>query len=87
MAYRPLSPAFLLREDELKHIFAGSEIRRIEYFGRRMDWHTKLTDHQRTLYHLTSYRWPLVKKLAHRRRAGQEAGTAAPAAQTDAPEA
>jgi CelD/BcsL family acetyltransferase involved in cellulose biosynthesis len=63
-----LSPASLLREDELQHIFGGGEIRRIEYYGRTMDWHTKLTDRQRTLYHLTAYRWPWVKRLVERRR-------------------
>lgn len=66
---KTLSPAFLLREEELQHIFAGQEIRRIEYYGKVMDWHTKLTDSQRALYHLTVYRWPLVKSLAQRRRA------------------
>lgn len=65
---KTLSPAFLLREEELQHIFGGSEIRRIEYYGRVMDWHTKLTDQQRTLYHLSAYRWPLLKQQAERRR-------------------
>lgn len=66
---KTLSPAFLLREEELQHIFAGPEIKRIEYYGKVMDWHTKLTDHKRTLHHLTVYRWPLVKSLAQRRQA------------------
>lgn len=70
---KTLSPAFLLREDELKHIFSSGEIKRIEYFGRRMDWHTKLTDSYRSLYHLTTFRWPLVKRLASQRRARLEA--------------
>ena len=70
---KTLSPAFLLREDELKHIFSSGEIQRIEYFGRRMDWHTKLTDSYRSLYHLTTFRWPLVKRLASQRRARLEA--------------
>ena len=70
---KTLSPAFLLREDELKHMFASGEVRRIEYFGRRMDWHTKLTDAYRSLYHLTIFRWPLVKRLASQRRARLEA--------------
>ncbi len=74
---KTLSPAFLLREDELKYLFAGQEVKRIEYYGRRMDWHTKLTEQQRTLYHLTSYRWPVVKHLAARRRAGKEVPSAA----------
>lgn len=75
---KSLSPAFLLREDELRHIFAGTEVRRVEYFGRRMDWHTKLTEHQRTLYHLTTYRWPIVKRLAEWRRQPVEAPTTEP---------
>jgi len=84
---KALSPASLLREDELQFIFGGSEIRRIEYYGRTMEWHTKLTDSQRTLYHLTSYRWPLVKRLAERRRERHEAvaAAAAPAPAAAAP--
>lgn len=62
------SPAFLLREDELREIYRERQIKRIEYFGRLMEWHTKLTDKKRTIYHLTVYRWPLVKKLAEARR-------------------
>ncbi len=65
---RAFLPAFLLRENELQQIFREGEIRRIEYFGRLMDWHTKLTDKKRTLYHLTVYRWPTIKKLAQARR-------------------
>ncbi|NUP87813.1 MAG: GNAT family N-acetyltransferase [Burkholderiaceae bacterium] len=76
---KSLSPASLLREDELKHFFAQPDIRRLEYYGRVMDWHTKLTENRRTLYHLTAYRWPLLKTLAQRRRA------AAPAAATTPP--
>lgn len=58
------SPAFLLREEELQTIFAEGRIERIEYYGRLMDWHTKLTENHRTLYHLTAYRWPLVKTFS-----------------------
>lgn len=80
---KALSPASLLREEELQHFFTDAVVRRIEYYGRTMDWHTKLTDQQRTLYHHTSYRWPLIKRLAQRRRqraaAGTEAATPAPA--------
>jgi CelD/BcsL family acetyltransferase involved in cellulose biosynthesis len=69
---KSLSPAFLLREEELKSIFTEARIRRIEYYGRLMDWHTKLTEQKRTLYHLTAYRWPLVKQLALRRRKSRD---------------
>jgi CelD/BcsL family acetyltransferase involved in cellulose biosynthesis len=70
---KSLSPAFLLREEELQSFFGGKEVRRIEYYGRLMDWHTKLTERQRTLYHLTSYRWAWVKRLAERRARTQQA--------------
>ena len=65
---RAFSPAFLLRENELQEIYREGQIRRMEYFGRLMDWHTKLTDKKRTIYHLTVYRWPIIKKLAQARR-------------------
>lgn len=70
---KALSPATLLREDELHHLFDGGEVHRMEYFGRLMEWHTRFTPLQRTLYHLTVYRWPWLKTLAARRR-GAPAG-------------
>ena len=76
-----LSPAFLLREAELQELFAQGQIRRLEYFGRLMDWHTKWTDQKRTLYHLTQYRWPFLKRLAQGRR--RRADPASQAAATD----
>ena len=72
-----LSPASLLREAELRYIFGSPDIRRIEYYGRVMDWHTKWSSMQRTLYHLTTYRLALLKRLADRSRA--KSVTAAPA--------
>lgn len=66
---KSFSPASLLREAELREFFqATGVVQRIEYYGRVMDWHTKLTAHQRTLYHLTCYRWAWLKRLADRRR-------------------
>lgn len=62
------SPASLLREAELQLFFQEGNIKRIEYFGRMMDWHSKMTDQKRTLYHLTIYRWPLLKKISQHRR-------------------
>jgi CelD/BcsL family acetyltransferase involved in cellulose biosynthesis len=72
---KTLSPAFLLREEELQEIYRQGKIKRMEYFGRLMDWHTKLTDKKRTVYHLTVYRWPLIKKLAGARRRKAEVQT------------
>lgn len=71
---KTLSPAFLLREEELQDIYRQGQIKRMEYFGKVMDWHTKLTDKKRTVYHLTAYRWPLVKKFAEALRRKAAAG-------------
>jgi CelD/BcsL family acetyltransferase involved in cellulose biosynthesis len=68
---KTLSPAFLLHEEELQEAFASGRIRRIEFYGRVMDWHTKFTDARRALYHLTTYRWPTVKAMARRRRSAR----------------
>jgi CelD/BcsL family acetyltransferase involved in cellulose biosynthesis len=61
---KAISPAFLLREEELQLFFGGAEVRRIEYYGKVMEWHTKLTESRRGVYHLTAYRMKLVKRLA-----------------------
>ena len=77
---RTLSPAFLLREEELQQFFApDSGVQRIEYYGKLMDWHTKLTGNQRTLYHHTRYRWPWLMRLVEARRQRQVSATQAQA--------
>jgi len=70
------SPAFLLSQDVLEKLFADGQIHRLEYYGRMMEWHTRWTENQRSLYHLTSYRWPWLKSLAERRRQMQATATA-----------
>jgi CelD/BcsL family acetyltransferase involved in cellulose biosynthesis len=86
---KTLSPAFLLREEELQDIYRQGQIKRMEYFGKVMDWHTKLTDKKRTIYHLTVYRWAFAKHLAAARRAKTSAVLPADtkSAGTDASEA
>jgi CelD/BcsL family acetyltransferase involved in cellulose biosynthesis len=64
-----VSPAFLLHEDMLRAIFDSGAIRRVEYYGRVMDWHTRWTDNRRMLYHVTAFRWPILKRLARWRAA------------------
>ena len=68
-----VSPAFLLREEELRQFHAEGKTKRLEYFGRLMEWHTKWTDQKRMLYHLTVYRWPAIKSFAEARRHKAEA--------------
>ncbi|MCM8596879.1 GNAT family N-acetyltransferase [Accumulibacter sp.] len=58
------SPAFLLHQEVIAALYADQHIDRIEYYGRMVEWHTRWTGSRRTLYHLTVYRWPLIRKIA-----------------------
>ena len=58
------SPAFLLNQDMLQALFTEQQIRRLEYYGSLMEWHTRWTDNRRTLYHVTTFRNSVVKRLA-----------------------
>ncbi|MBV8379799.1 MAG: GNAT family N-acetyltransferase [Paucibacter sp.] len=80
------SPAFLLRESELQQMYAEGEVRRMEYFGRFLEWHSRWTDRKRALYHLTLYRWSWLGQLAAWRRqaAAAKAQAAKEAAEKEA---
>ena len=71
-ALQSLSPAFLLHEDMLRSLFDNGTTRRLEYYGRVMEWHTRWTDNQRMLYHFTAFRWPLIASLARWRSARRQ---------------
>lgn len=58
-----LSPAFLLRQETLELLFSEGHIKRMEFFGKVMEWHTRWTDKRRTIYHLTVFRWSGLKAL------------------------
>jgi CelD/BcsL family acetyltransferase involved in cellulose biosynthesis len=62
-----LSPSLLMREDYFRDLFAAG-MRRIEFYGKVMDWHTKWSDETRTLYHINCYRSPLIAALQRVRR-------------------
>ncbi|HRF74675.1 MAG TPA: GNAT family N-acetyltransferase [Accumulibacter sp.] len=72
------SPAFLLCHDEMQQLYRENTIDRLEYYGRIMNWHTRWTENKRTIYHLTVYRWPLVKQFAEWRRRTSVAAAARP---------
>lgn len=63
---RSLSPTLLMREEETRQLFDEERLRRIEFYGKVMEWHLRWTDEVRTLYHLNIYRWPALCSL-HRR--------------------
>lgn len=69
------SPAFLLNQDLIQLLFEQQTVRRLEYYGRVMEWHTRWTDNRRALYHLTTFRHSLLKRLAQA-NAAREAGAA-----------
>jgi CelD/BcsL family acetyltransferase involved in cellulose biosynthesis len=73
-----LSPAFLLREEELRQHFGEKRIRRVEFFGKVMDWHKQWTRDARMLYHINVVRFPRLARLRARWRS-QAAHNATPA--------
>ncbi len=85
---RGTSPAFLMRHDYFPAVFETGRLRRIEFYGRVMEWHTKWSDERRTLYHATAYRWPVVARLdaQRRNRAARRASGAAVDAQPPLPQ-
>ncbi len=61
--YRNVSPAFLMRQDAFRQVFDEGRLRRIEFYGRMMEWHTRWTEQSRTLYHANIYRWAFIPRL------------------------
>lgn len=63
------SPALLMRQEIFKQLFNNGIIKRIEFYGKAMDWHTRWSDELRTLYHVNIYRWPallLLRDIMHK---------------------
>jgi CelD/BcsL family acetyltransferase involved in cellulose biosynthesis len=60
------SPAMLMRQEVFRRIFADGGVRRIEFYGKVMEWHTKWTKEFRTMYHLNCYRFGLISRLLKR---------------------
>lgn len=73
--FRDYSPAFLMRELAFQRIFDERSFRRIEFYGRVMDWHLRWTDQVRRMYHVNHFRFAMLKRVAQ--RANTAADTAA----------
>lgn len=58
-----LSPTLLMREEACKRLFDEGRVRRLEFYGRVMEWHLRWTDEVRTMYHVNCYRWPGLRRL------------------------
>jgi CelD/BcsL family acetyltransferase involved in cellulose biosynthesis len=59
-SFRGLSPSSLMRQEAYRQIFEEGRLRRIEFYGRVMEWTMRWTDTKRTLYHVNSYRNRMV---------------------------
>jgi hypothetical protein len=57
------SPAFLMRQEAFEKLFEEQRIKRIEFYGKLMDWHTKWTSEVRTMYHVNYYRSSWLPKI------------------------
>lgn len=72
-SYKSVSPSTLMRHDQFLQLFAEQKFRRIEFFGKVMEWHTRWTAQSRTIYHTTAYRWAWLKTLHAYRTVVREA--------------
>jgi hypothetical protein len=62
-AFERYSPSTLLRREFMQDLLGSGRVRRVEFFGRLMDWHRRWTGEQRSLYHLTTFRWSWLARL------------------------
>lgn len=65
-AHHAVSPSTLMRAEEFRALFDEGRFKRIEFFGRVMEWHTRWTDQSRSLFHATAYRWSWLQRLKSR---------------------
>ena len=82
-ARKALSPGQLLHEEAFRHFFALPGLRRVEFFGRVMEWHTRWTEASRTLFHVNFYRWGALQSLHGRLRARRLSAAQAGAASAE----
>lgn len=61
--FKTVSPSTLMRQQQFQQLFDEKKFSRIEFFGKVMEWHSRWTQKSRTLFHLTVYRWTLLKKF------------------------
>jgi len=62
-SYKAVSPSTLMRQDEFQQLFDEAMFKRIEFYGKVMEWHTRWTTNSRDIYHITLYRWAILKQL------------------------
>ena len=65
------SPAALMRQEAFKALYDSKRTKRIEFYGKIMEWHSRWSDEARTMYHINCYRWPFVSTVWHIARAAR----------------
>ena len=61
-AFKRYSPAFMMHLAGIEALTEQS-VERIEFYGPAMEWHKKLTQELRTMYHITWFSHPLIQQL------------------------
>lgn len=57
------SPALLMRQEALAGMFSEPHLKRVEFYGRVLEWHTRWSDEIRTMFHCNVYRWQIVRSV------------------------
>jgi len=65
-AQKAISPGQLLHEQAFEHFFSQPGVRRIEFYGATMEWHSRWTEQSRTLFHLNAYRSAMLRQVRER---------------------
>lgn len=61
--FKSVSPSTLMRQEQFQAWWQEGCFRRIEFYGKTLEWHTRWTESHRVLYHATVYRWPVLRSL------------------------
>lgn len=62
-SYKTVSPSTLLRHEEFQTWFREGRLKRVEFYGPLMEWHTRWTECRRCLFNLTAYRWNWLAQM------------------------
>ena len=69
--WKHVSPASLLRHAYFRDVFDAGSVRRVEFYGKVMEWHRRWTDDVRTLYHVNYLRSAWLRRLRERLSRGR----------------
>ena len=79
-SYKTISPSTLMRQAEFQQLFDEQKFKRIEFYGKVMEWHTRWTSESRDIYHANVYRHALLLRLLKLRAAMRPSALQTPAA-------